>query len=164
MGLKAVVEADDDAAVAAHFGWDLTHEYGELSELFVLLNAETVELLDGHRRLVHEGNWFDDGILMMRVRVKATSAVLDVYNVHFAGGSFGKPPEMLEKKRRQREAEFGKLEQSILGMHDKVAKDGAVPDAIVIAGDFNCDPDPQHRKLFPEAVLSLEFWAPEEGW
>ena len=76
--------------------------------------------------------------------------LLDVFNLHFAGGNFNKPNHIVAKKRSQRTEEFAALNEALVTSSRSVA-------AVLVCGDFNCDPDPKHRELFPEASMSPEF-------
>eukprot|EP00933_Yihiella_yeosuensis_P052828 TRINITY_DN50951_c0_g1_i1.p1 TRINITY_DN50951_c0_g1~~TRINITY_DN50951_c0_g1_i1.p1 ORF type:complete len:388 (+),score=29.25 TRINITY_DN50951_c0_g1_i1:77-1240(+) len=161
----------------------------ELSELFTIVNVSKFEVCA--KELVHLGHWFDDGNLLVKLRWRAApsletdipaleteengagkrqkdGAYLDVYNVHFAGGSFGKPLDVVEWKRQLRRAEFSALNKSC-GVAElqqfSTEADGKELDktttiggrCILVCGDFNCCPDECNRYMFPEICQSPEF-------
>ncbi len=164
--------------VAGKFDWRLPDDFSglkqgesdpdiELSELFVLVDVNRFEVLS--QNLGHVGHWFDDGNIRVRVRSKSnlsqvkgpggalTAMVVDLYNVHFSGGSFGKPPEVVQRKRKERLEEFDTLNQAI-NEGDSGGSSGSEgrPDLVLVCGDFNCCPEPWNRELFPEIEQSPE--------
>jgi len=88
---------------------------------------------------------------------------LDIFNCHFAGGSFEKPQEVQKQKSDLRRHEFKVLNGAIMKRRAQVRQEsllhgsGCSVHLIVACGDFNCDPDPAFRAEFPESDESPEF-------
>ena len=107
-------------------------------------------------RQKYDGHWFDDGQMRLRLRLAGGDTHVDVYNLHFAGGSFGKSPEVVKKKSAQRRQEFIALRENVLARAGTGATAKSAVAAVVVCGDFNCDVDDSHKEMFPEAVESIE--------
>lgn len=100
--------------------------------------------------LLHPGGFVDDGIL--RVEVKGVGLV---YNVHLSGGSFGKPADVVEKKRQARVAELKVLNEDLRASLQSEL-------GIFICGDFNCDSNDKGSQEIAQEIAQDIAHLPEQ--
>lgn len=103
--------------------------------------------------MVRLGGYVDDGV--MSALVETPWGAVRVYNVHCAGGTFGRPPSVVEGKARRRLEELTALSASMRERRDAKA---------LVGGDFNFDAnDPKRPELTrsPERAVAkvIDVWS-----
>lgn len=108
--------------------------------------------------LVFKGSYFDEGIMRARVDISDSvgkgGVLVDVYCVHFKGGSFGGDEERkqyLEDSRRYEAALLVDDVRKQLGFDSNVDADRICSDYAVILGDFNSDGN--NPRTYPEIAM-----------
>lgn len=127
---------------------------GSMAILLKVGMFDTIE-----KRLVHEGAQIDTGILFAKLQPKKGKIQIPefetiyLYNIHFAGGTYGKSAERVNEIKEARVKEYDSLRKDITRL---LASTKATTNySVLIAGDFNSDVD--RREEFPEVAQSPEL-------
>lgn len=95
------------------------------------------------------GNWFDDGIIRVILDTRLSLGYyLHIYNVHTIGGTFNKPPEVVQAKREKRISELKALNKILIEEKSK-------NNNVIVMGDFNLDSNDLEK--YPEGHFLPEY-------
>ena len=123
----------------------------------ILLKVGMFEIVE--QRLVHEGMQIDTGILFAKLQPRAGRIsiaefeTIYLYNIHFAGGTYGKTAERVNKIKQERVKEYDALCEDLARLLENLKASSNY--SVMIAGDFNSDVD--RREEFPEVESSPEL-------
>lgn len=123
----------------------------------ILLRVGMFDIIE--TRLVHEGMQIDTGILFAKLQPRPGRIqvpefeTLYLYNIHFAGGVYGKAPEHVKEIKEARLKEYECLSRDLTRLLASVK--GNTNYSVIVAGDFNSDVD--RLEEFPEVVKSPEL-------